>query len=142
MPARTRLAVVSLTLLALCGCAEPPYPPAIRAGSSCAVCGMSIENARFACEQRVQGSWRPYDSIECLARDATTTHEAFLADYDAQTLHAADSMWVVRGRIDSPMGGGLAAFLTREQADDIAGATEGECLRLAALVGRRPGGTP
>lgn len=135
-------ALAAVALFALAGCAEPPYPPAIPAGSSCAACGMSIENMRFATEQRTLGSWRPYDSIECLLREADTTHEAFLADYDTQTLHAADSMWVVRGRIDSPMGGGLAAFLTRGQADEVAASTEGEVLRLEALIARPGGGRP
>jgi nitrous oxide reductase accessory protein NosL len=134
--------LAAAALLALAGCAEPPYPPPIPAGSSCAACGMSIESMRFACEQRTRGSWRPYDSIECLLRKAETADEAFLADYDTQTLHAADSMWVVRGRIDSPMGGGLAAFLTRDQADEVAASTEGEVLRLEALIARPGGGRP
>jgi hypothetical protein len=103
---------------------------------------MSIEQPRFACEQRRAGSWNAFDSIECLVRGAGSTREAFLADYDAQTLHAADSMWIVRGRIDSPMGGGLAAFLTRAQADEVAAATVGEVLRLNELLEPREGGTP
>jgi len=131
-----------LLLLAFAGCAAPAYPPAIREGSVCAACGMTIQNARFACEQRAQGSWRAYDSIECLLREAASTHEAFLADYDAQTLHAADSMWVVHGKIDSPMGGGFAAFLTRDQAEEVAAATEGEIRTLDALIAAGPGGRP
>jgi len=135
MRPRPRELCAAVALLLAAGCAAPAWPPAIRAGSACAACGMTIASARFACEQRVQGSWRTYDSIECLLREAGTTHEAFLADYDSGTLHAADSMWVVRGTLDSPMGGGLAAFLTRDQADEVAGATSGEVFTLGALIG-------
>jgi nitrous oxide reductase accessory protein NosL len=133
--------LLGLVLLAVAGCAEPRYPPPIRAGAACAACGMRIENMRFATEQRAQGSWRPYDSIECLLREAESTHEAFLSDYDTQALYAADSMWVVQGRIDSPMGGGYAAFLGRAQADEAAAETEGEVFRLDALIAAK-GATP
>lgn len=129
--------LLALALLGLAGCAEPAYPPPIRAGASCAACGMRIESMRFATEQRVRGSWRPYDSIECLLREAESTQEAFLSDYDTQALHAADSMWVVKGNIDSPMGGGYAAFLGRAQADEVAAETEGEVSRLDALIAAR-----
>jgi copper chaperone NosL len=146
-PGRSRAAPGALiaTLLAavlLAGCAEPPYPPPVKPGSACALCGMRIENMRFAAEQRVRGSWRVYDSIECLAREAESTQEAFLSDHDSETLHAADSMFVVHGRIDSPMGGGLAAFLTRAQADEVAAAVEGRVLDLATLIAERRTGTP
>ena len=95
---------------------------------------MTIQDAHFASEQRTGGAWRVYDSIECLLREPGAEGEAFLADYDATSLHAADSMWIVRGRLDSPMGGGLAAFRTRVQADEVAAATAGEVLRWEALV--------
>lgn len=111
--------------LALTGCAAAAYPPAIPPGSACAACGMAIEDLHFATEQRTGGAWRVYDSIECLLREPGAAGEAFLSDYDTSTLHAADSMWVVRGRLASPMGGGLAAFRTRAQADEVAEATSG-----------------
>lgn len=132
--------IVAVVALACAGCAEQAYPPAIRAGSACAACGMSIGNFRFATEQRVQGSWRAYDSIECLLREARSTNDAFLSDYDTQTLHAADSMAVVRGNIDSPMGGGLAAFLSRDDAVEVAGAASGEVTDLATLITAPAGG--
>lgn len=133
--------LLTLALFVTAGCAESPYPPPIRTGASCAACGMRIENMRFATEQRTRGSWRPYDSIECLLREAESTHEAFLSDYDTQTLHAADSMWVVQGRIDSPMGGGYAAFLERTGADEVAAETQGVVFRLGERIGAK-GATP
>jgi nitrous oxide reductase accessory protein NosL len=136
--ARARRAVLALalpTLLAGAGCA-PAGPPPIAAGAPCGFCGMGIEDRRFACERPVGGRWRPYDSIECLLRDAARAPggAAFLADYDQAALHAAESLWVVRGDFPSPMGGGLAAFLDRAAADRVAAATRGRVGRLAAFA--------
>jgi nitrous oxide reductase accessory protein NosL len=82
-----------------------------------------------------------YDSIECLVRDADSPAGAWLADCDDRTLHAADSMWVVRGELPSPMGGGLAACLRREAAEETAARTRGAVLRLGDLIAERAGGT-
>lgn len=141
-PRAADLARAAALLLGMAGCAGPAYPPAIRAGSACAACGMTVENMRFACEQRAQGSWRAYDSIECLLREAASTRDAFLADYDTQTLHAADSMWVVHGRIDSPMGGGFAAFLDRAAADEVAASTGGDVRTFAMRIASSAGSAP
>jgi len=124
-----RVAGVALLALAA-GCSAPSGPPAIRLGSPCAGCGMTIEDLRFACERRAGSQWRAYDSIECLLRDGGVA-AAFLADYDTRTLHAADSLWVVEGSFPSPMGGGLAAFAARAAADTIAARTAGRVARLA-----------
>lgn len=123
-----------LAALAIAGCAVAAYPPAIPPGSACAACGMSIADAHFATEQRTGGTWRIYDSIECLLREPGVEGEAFLSDYDTSTLHAADSMWIVQGRLDSPMGGGLAAFRSRAQAEEVAAATAGVVLGWDALL--------
>ena len=76
---------------------------------------------------------RRYDAIECLLRDGVTTR-AWLMDYDGVTLHAAESLWVVKGSFPSPMGGGLAAFLSRDAADRVAAQTSGHVGRLDAIA--------
>jgi nitrous oxide reductase accessory protein NosL len=130
---RSRLRLLALAV-ALAGCAGSG-PPAIKARTPCAECGMSITDLGFACERQVGRAWRRYDSIECLLQDADQGFgRAFLADYDTRALHAADSMWVVRGSFPSPMGGGYAAFLARRDADDIAGRTAGRIDRLDAFA--------
>ena len=119
------------------GCAGPDTPPPIALDTPCATCGMGVQDLRFACQRSVGRAWRVYDAIECLLRDAgsrTATAGAWLADYDRQTLHSADSMWVVRGEFASPMGGGLAAFRTRDSADSVAAVTHGRVDRLAAFL--------
>ena len=130
----TRLA----TILALCatGCARPAGPPAIALGTPCASCGMEVRDLRFACERQTGKGWRVYDAIECLLRDAGAgpSGPAYLPDYDRPMLHAADSLWVVRGELASPMGGGFAAFLDLAAADSIAAATHGRVGRLGAFM--------
>ena len=108
-----RVSALWATLLAglLIGCtgaSEGPVPIAL--GTECSVCGMAIQNLRYACERETAYGLHIYDSIECLVQDSEGDGAAWLADYDTRSLHSADSMWVVKGDIPSPMGGGLAAF--------------------------------
>jgi nitrous oxide reductase accessory protein NosL len=130
----------ALALILLAGCVRPAGPPPIARGAECTTCSMRIEDLRFACERPASGAWRVYDSIECLIRDpGADLGAAVLADYDTQSLHPADSMWVVRGEFPSPMGGGLAAFRDRAAADDIAMRTAGRVERLRAFaIGATP----
>lgn len=118
----------------LAGCAPTPGPPAIALGTECVTCGMEVRDLRFACERADGRDWRVYDAIECLLADPGPRGvETYLADYDQQALHRADSMWVVKGEFASPMGGGLVAFLDLAAADSIAAATRGRVDRLAAF---------
>jgi nitrous oxide reductase accessory protein NosL len=136
------LALVPATALALAlgGCtAQEPVasgPPAIEIGASCAHCGMRVQDLAFASERRLDGEWLAYDSIECLIADQAKRPggEAYLPDHGTQALHAAASMWVVRGNIASPMGGGYAAFADRAAADSAAAAAEGTVDRLEAFA--------
>ena len=142
-PAPAAAVALALALSAV-GCAPPAGPRPIALGTPCAGCGMDVRDLRFACERHVGTDWRVYDSIECLIRDAgaSTTAGAttsrpgatWLADYDHQSLHAAESLWVVRGEFASPMGGGFAAFLDLAAADSIAATTRGRVDRLAAFM--------
>lgn len=137
MKADARSALALAALLATAGCArEQSGPPPIAAGAPCALCGMEVASRRFACERAVGGKYRVYDSIECLLRDSVMTGGGliYLPDYDQQTLHAADSLWVVHGSFETPMGGGLAAFLDRAAADDLARTTQGRVGRLEAFA--------
>ncbi len=127
-------AALALALATLAGCAATSGPPPIARGAACARCGMKVEDPRWACERQVGGTWRVYDAIECLLGDSAAAGPAYLTDWDGGRLHAADSLWVVRGDLPSPMGGGYAAFLDRASADDVAGARHGRVARLAAFT--------
>ena len=69
---------------------------------------------------------------------STAAGPAWLSDYDQSTLHAADSMWVVRGRLESPMGGGFAAFLDSAAAAAVAVERSGRTGRLTDFTGEVP----
>ena len=118
-----------VVLLLLLGCGRPIGPRPIAMGTPCSACGMTVQDLKFACERRSDRAWRVYDSIECLLSEGSAGR-IYLADYDAGTLHAADSMWVVHGEFPSPMGGGYVAFLDRGAANEIAGSTQGQVNRL------------
>jgi hypothetical protein len=116
--------------------AGPEEPAQALLGRECDYCRMPIQDVRFVCERNIGTEWRIYDSIECLIGESgpTSALGAWLADHDTGTLHRADSMWVVHGRLTSPMGGGWAAFLSRPSADSVASASAGTVGRLAAMA--------
>jgi len=135
-PDRRRAVTVLVLVLTLAagapGCVRPSAgPPAIAAGAPCGICGMKVEDVRWACERRDSRGWHVYDSIECLLGDSTAAGPVWLTDWDGARLHAADSLWVVKGDVPSPMGGGYAAFLDRSTAEDVASARRGRVARLA-----------
>jgi hypothetical protein len=97
---------------------------------------MEASNPRFAGERQVGESWRVYDSVECLMRDAGAASPAtiWLPDYDERALHRADSLWIVKGDLATPMGGGLVAFRSRATADSIAPGAHGRVGRWHDFV--------
>jgi nitrous oxide reductase accessory protein NosL len=99
---------------------------------------MAIRDLRFASARGTRGAARAYDAIECLLRDSTATGPAWLPDHDQAALHAADSMWVVRGDLPSPMGGGFVAFLDRAAADEVAAARSGRVGRISDFAAGAP----
>ena len=129
----TRFAL-GLLALALAACTPGAGPRPITAGTECATCGMAIQDLRFACEERRAGRYRFYDAIECLMRSGPTSQAIWLADYDSRTLLPADSVWVVKADIPSPMGGGLVAFRDRSAAEEIAVERRGRVARFAEFA--------
>lgn len=129
-------AILALFLVVLAGCSRGSGPPRIQAGKPCATCGMAVQEIRFAGLLRGKNGDRQYDSIECLVEDlGSGGAQAYLADYDQGALHAAESLWVVKGDFPTPMGGGLAAFASLESAEEVAAQTHGRVVRLADLAG-------
>jgi len=138
-----RLLAIALVLAAgASGCGGRSGPPPIPVGDRCAACGMAIRDLHFASEREVGEKHRAYDAIECLFRDARTAPggPVYLPDYDTGALHAADSLWVVKGTFPTPMDGGLAAFLDRASADAIAAQTAGRVGRFAEFLSEAPAG--
>lgn len=141
-------ALTALIALAAGGCARAPGPPRVALGTPCTVCGMEVRDPRYAAASTDGRAVRAYDSIECALRDraanpapsAPTGQRAearslYLSDFETASLHRADSLTIVRARIPSPMGGGLAAFLDRGEAERIAAAREGRIVPIDSLLG-------
>jgi nitrous oxide reductase accessory protein NosL len=128
----------ALATLLLAGCARSAGPPPIAAGTECAACAMEASSPRFACERQVDKSWRVYDSIECLMGDAgpAVASTIWLPDYDERALHRADSLWIVKGDLATPMGGGLVAFRSRAAADSVAASSHGRVGRWTDFAAR------
>ena len=131
------VAAVALALgVAGCGARGDGSPPPIRAGSACAQCGMGIADLKFASTRSVEGTWRAYDSIECLRADGARVEggPAWLTDYETKSLLPEAAAWILHGDFPSPMGGGLAAFADRAAAESLAVATHGVVTRLADVA--------
>lgn len=135
-PGRSLLLALALASV-LAGCGRQAGPPPIAPGAACAACGMTIEDVRFAAELRSGGAWKAYDDIGCLLRAARADRAApvWLTDYDTRTLHAADSVWVVKGSLPTPMGSGCVAFVDRAAANEVARQAGGRVMRYAELLG-------
>ena len=130
----TRVVTLVLVMAVLTGCSRVPGPPRVELGKPCATCGMAVHEIRFAGVLRGERGDRQYDSIECLVKDTEARGvQAYLADYDRGALHAAESVWVVKGDFPTPMGGGLAAFASLTSAREVADQTHGQVLRLTDL---------
>ena len=134
-----RLAALLGTLVTAAGCGDARSPlPVTVVGATCASCGMEVRNPRYMAASVEAGRVRPYDSIECAMKEtgpARAGRLLYLADYASGGLHRADSLWVVRARIPSPMGAGLAAFLDRAEAERIAAARDGTVSPGSVLFG-------
>ncbi len=112
------------------GCSRSAGPSPIRLGTPCSTCGMEVEDLQFACESVREGAPRVYDSIECLLLDRPQGKDrVYLADYDSRALFRAESLWIVKGRFPTPMGGGFAAFASRSAADEVAARAAGRVAR-------------
>lgn len=124
----------------------------------CPYCSMTVVDLRFAAQViTTTGQVHSYDAIECLA-DHLAGHgpkppeaaELYLANYHAShreevTYLAAEAAVVLHHpRLRSPMGGGLAAFETAEEASAFAdanrlsGASFLSWEEVLAVGGQRP----
>ena len=102
----------------------------------CPYCSMTVVDLRFAAQVVTPtGLVHSYDSIECLAdhlagRGPTppAVAEAYLADRAASTreevnyLPVEEAVVLYHPRLRTPMGGGLAAFVSAEAATEFADA--------------------
>lgn len=128
-PARSakgaKATVAAAALMALTMTACTPGPETFHFGDDIgAHCRMPIVDARFASQVVLDtGKVVKFDSIECLtswlhSREQPEIHSIWVSDAagSGELIRASEAVFVRDASIRSPMGGGLAAFFSAEQA--------------------------
>ena len=102
-----------------------PEPREIDYGlDACHYCKMNIVDAKYASELVTKkGKIYTYDAIECLINNLgehpeSTVAYTLIKDYGnpEEWVDATQAFYVVNAKIQSPMGGNLAGFLTADNA--------------------------
>ncbi|GAB5537260.1 MAG: hypothetical protein Rubg2KO_35090 [Rubricoccaceae bacterium] len=139
---RTPLSLL-VALVLVAGC--QPEPRAIRYGEDVgAHCKMTVSDARFGSELlTTTGKVHVFDAVECLANYvlahdelADQTHSLWVTAYDAPgELISLDSAFFIHSpEVQSPMGGGLAAFGPGTTHEDALRQLGGEVLTWADVL--------
>lgn len=145
------LSAALLTLLTACGTAPLAGPPDLKLGrSECHECGMLISEDHCACgllvEHQGQREHLLFDDIGCMldamhnAGGEFITIEAFVLDYPtSRWLTAAEASFVLADpdRLRTPMGSGIAAFASPEDARQEASTHAGTVHDFPAIIPAR-----
>jgi copper chaperone NosL len=143
-----------LLSLSLVGCQRAPRP-LVAGTDACDYCRMTVSDTRFGGEiQSETGRIHTFDSLECLASfyvDASARNEiraAWVTDFESGRFLVADSaVFIVDGRLSSPMGRSLIALAPGTPDESRAG-YGGKVLRWPDLLELmrtktlQPGATP
>jgi copper chaperone NosL len=116
---KTLLAVASLSLSA-CGSAASGPPPVTLDETACAHCGMLVSDLAFASAYRTEaGDALVFDDLGCLLRELPSEGaRVWVKDYETSEWLEAEAAFFVRSdSIETPMGGGIIAFSSREAAE-------------------------
>ena len=139
--AATLAATVSVALIVLPGDDQAEGPPDVRIGEhTCDQCGMVISDARFAAGWRAASTTQKrFDDIGCMVArfraESTDDMQTWVHDYETQAwVRTTAATFVVSADIHSPMGYGVAAFDTAEEATAYVTGHKGETLGWHALV--------
>ncbi len=140
---RTALALALVTLLAIACSSEPDLdqPPEIRYGEdSCDRCLMIINEARFAAAYVTEdGTARRFDDIGgMVAHDAEMQEDVavyWVHDFETEEWIRADEAYFVKSDEQiTPMGFGIVAFTTHDQAEMWAGERQAMVMDFSQLV--------
>jgi copper chaperone NosL len=120
------LAIVVGIALAFMATGCGPGPVQIRYGTdACTHCKMTVSDKRFACAYTTtRGRTYPFDAIECMVQHLQTPaananiNGYWVSDFSGQgALLPADNAYYLQSeKLQSPMGGGLAAFANADSA--------------------------
>lgn len=139
----SKAAVAAAALMALTMTACAPGPEAFHFGEDIgAHCRMPIMDARFASQIVLDtGKVLKFDSIECATawlatQDPSGVHSIWVSDAtgSGDLIPASEAVFIRDEAIRSPMGGGLAAFASAEDAATTMGSDTGTLLSWNDLV--------
>ncbi|MBI4597641.1 MAG: nitrous oxide reductase accessory protein NosL [Candidatus Omnitrophica bacterium] len=140
--AAARSIAAGLSVMVL-GCGGPALdaPPRIRIGEdACATCHMIISEARFSASVTLaDGTRAHFDDIGCLTRGLPQRQQIpmriWVHAYQAQQwLPAHAAVFVESREMATPMGGGIVALSTLEEAQQLASATHGRVRTFQELL--------
>jgi copper chaperone NosL len=143
--------ITALLFGVLCVGCSAPQPVPIRYGEdTCAYCRMTIVEHNFGAELVTdKGKVFSFDSIECLAAftvkdniPQSEIHSLWVTDFQVEDslLNANGVFFVHSANMNSPMGMGLFAFSSRDDALSFSRKNDGEILtwpQLKELVSRK-----
>lgn len=126
--------------LAAVGCGGDG-PPTVRYGQEeCVRCRMIVNDDRFAAAAvTASGEARKFDEIGCLidylADHPEAVRSLWVRGYRSGTWLNARTAYFAHGpKLQTPMGAGLAAAATKEEADSLAAEWGGKLLRFDELA--------
>jgi copper chaperone NosL len=129
-------------LLSGCQPADTSRPPTVRFGEeACAHCRMIISDERFAAARvAADGGALKFDDFGCLleqeANDAPPAAAYWVHNFRGhEWLNARDAIFVATPNVVSPMGHGLAAVPTVQEARELAAGPASRMLRFGELRG-------
>lgn len=129
------LCCVLCLLSTVSSCNNEPQP--INFGKdNCEFCKMTIMDKKFGAELvNKKGKSLKFDSGECMARYMKTdgkfeSDKILIIDYanPGALINAGSSFFLHGGNVNSPMGGQLAAFKTKEEAEKFQKELAGELI--------------
>jgi copper chaperone NosL len=135
-----RLPLLAALTVAALGCGGDG-PPTVRYGQEeCAHCRMIVNDDRFAAAiVTTAGDAHKFDEISCvtdyLAANSPAVKGVWVRGYRSGQWHDARQAHYAHGpKLQTPMGSGLAAVATKEEADALAAEWGGKALRFDELA--------
>lgn len=134
-----RFSFIFLLLISITSCSVEPKE--INFGSDvCHFCKMTIVDKPFAAEVvNSKGKAFVYDAIECMVNNtlADPLDASLFLVYDyinpSEFIDATNAYFVISNKVKSPMGGNLAAFKNKSDADKFISANTGILLNWTEL---------
>lgn len=138
---KPKVAVAALLPLFLLSCDGAGPEPIKLNKDNCEFCRMTIADARFSAQiVTKKGRVYKFDDLSCLqaymSEKETQDAEAYVADYSKpeKFVVAEEAHYVTGGKVNSPMGGNMAAFGEQQAAAAFASQVDGELKSWQALA--------